>query len=58
MHSLLAKEMTRKEFLVACGMLLLGLSGIPALLKNVSSVLDTHAQPSVKKGFGSQPYGA
>jgi hypothetical protein len=58
MHSLLSREMTRKEFLVTSGMLLLGLFGVTALLKNVTSLLDVHSSPVAKKGFGSQPYGA
>lgn len=53
---LLSKEMTRKEFLVHVGMLLLIITGISGLLKTLSDPhLANHTKPTT--GFGSGPYG-
>lgn len=54
---LLAKEMTRKEFLLHVGLLLFAITGISGLLKNISNpnLLNNHKQASV--GFGSGAYG-
>lgn len=50
---LMQKEMTRKEFLVYAGILLLTITGISGIWKNVSGIVNGTSQ----KGFGSGPYG-
>jgi len=58
--SLLSKEMTRREFLVHVGVLLLVITGVSGLLKTLS---DPHLSSSnnnsarSRAGFGSGPYG-
>lgn len=47
------KEMTRKEFLLYAGILLLTITGISGIWKNVSGIVNG----TPKKGFGSGPYG-
>jgi hypothetical protein len=65
MISLLERDMTRQEFLVTSGTILLGLIGVTALLKNLSKLFDEHGgtpsqrlAPMAKRGFGSGQYGA
>lgn len=53
---LLTKEMTRKEFLLHVGLLLLMITGITGLLKTLSNP-HLIAQNSTKKHFGSGAYG-
>ena len=54
---LLAKQMTRKEFLVHLGILLLALTGISGVLKTLSDphVVNKHIRPNT--GFGAGRYG-
>lgn len=54
---LLAKEMTRKEFLLHLGFLLLAITGITGLLKTVSNPELLTARRKVSTGFGAGPYG-
>ncbi len=65
MISLLQKEMSRQEFLVTSGTILLGLFGVTALIKNLSKLSDEHGgkAPSrmalaSKQTFGGGAYGA
>lgn len=51
--NLMQKEMTRKEFLLYAGILLLTITGISGIWKNVSGIVNG----TPKKGFGSGPYG-
>ncbi|MEI9966592.1 MAG: hypothetical protein WDN67_03055 [Candidatus Moraniibacteriota bacterium] len=60
---LLVKPLTRKEFLLHLGLVLLALSGIPALLKTLSS--PDPVQPKTRRtssrseeSFGGGAYGA
>jgi hypothetical protein len=66
MYVLLSKPMTRQEFLTTCGVILLGLLGVTAFLKNLSHVLQEHSQrtarlpifpTSQRLSFGVGPYG-
>ena len=50
---LLEKEVDRKEFLMFAGFILLTLTGISSVMKNVSSIV----QDKQQKGFSSGPYG-
>ncbi len=56
-EQLLSKEMSRKEFLLHVGFLLLAITGISGLLRTISNpnLVNNHKQASV--GFGSGPYG-
>jgi hypothetical protein len=56
-QDLLSKNMTRKEFLLHLGILLLTITGITGLLRTVSNpnLLSKHKQ--VPAGFGSGSYG-
>ena len=56
-EELLAKEMTRKEFLLHLGLLLLTITGITGLLRTVSNPNLLSKHKSVASGFGSGPYG-
>lgn len=51
---LMEKEVSRKEFLLYTGVLLLAVTGISGVWKNVSGIVEEKPQ----KGFGSGPYGA
>lgn len=53
---LLSKEMTRKQFLLHVGILLLAITGISTLLKTISDPHLTSAS-KVRSGFGGGPYG-
>lgn len=54
LNELLVKEVNRKEFLLYFGVVLLAVTGISGILKNVSGVVNGKAE----KGFGGGPYGA
>jgi len=57
-NKLLAKEMTRKEFILHIGLLLFVVTGISGLLKTLSDPhLVDRKLPRHKIGFGSGPYG-
>jgi len=53
LNQLLEKEVDRKEFLLYLGFILLALTGVSGVLKNISSI----TQGKQQKGFGSGPYG-
>ena len=55
---LLSKRLTRKEFLLHLGLLLLALTGISALLNTLSNPNLTDKQPKTARRFGNGPYGA
>lgn len=55
--ALLSKAMTRKEFLVHLGLLLLAVSGISSLLITVASPTFENHFTKTKYGFGNGPYG-
>jgi len=50
---LLETEMDRKEFLIEAGLILLTITGITGILKNISTI----TQGKQQKGFGTGPYG-
>lgn len=54
---LLAKQLTRKEFLVHLGVLLFAITGISSVLKTLSDphVVNKHLKPNA--GFGMGRYG-
>jgi len=54
LNQLLEKEVDRKEFLVYAGVLLLTVTGVSGVLKNVSAITNGKTE----KGFGGGPYGA
>lgn len=54
---LLSKEMTRREFLLHLGFLILAITGITGLLKTVSNPNLLTANKKVSTGFGAGPYG-
>lgn len=62
LNKLLDKKMDRKEFLVHIGAAVVALSGITAIIKNIT---DPHAKIkktstkslNVNHGYGSSPYG-
>lgn len=56
-EQLLAKEMTRKEFLLHLGLLLLAITGISGLLRTVANPNLLNAHKHVSSGFGSGTYG-
>lgn len=49
-------KLTRKDFLIYSGMLLLTITGIVSLLNTLNN-LDIPKGSKAKQGFGSQPYG-
>ena len=53
LNQLLEKEVDRKEFLLYAGLILLAVTGISGVLKNISSV----TQGKQHNGFGAGPYG-
>ncbi len=53
LNELLNKEVDRKEFLIYTGLILLTITGIPGVMKNVLNVINGKQQ----KDFGSGPYG-
>ena len=54
---LLAKEMSRKEFLLHAGILFLAITGITHLLKTISDPNVGRGNAKMKGGFGAGPYG-
>lgn len=54
---LLSKRLTRKEFLLHLGLLLLALTGISALLNTLSNSNLTDKQQKTARRFGAGPYG-
>ena len=56
-EELLAKRMTRKEFLVHVGVLLFALTGISGVLKTLADPHITNNRTSVKARFGGGRYG-
>jgi hypothetical protein len=64
MHDLFYRQMSRREFLVTCGIILLGLLGVTALLRNLSGLFGEQTRPvrlafpsSARLGFGIGSYG-
>lgn len=57
LNDFLAQEMDRKEFLVRLGVIVVALTGIPALLKGLTGIISGEHYPHQTKGFGSGPYG-
>jgi len=55
LNQLLEKEVDRKEFLLYAGFLLLTITGISGVLKNISSI--TQGQAKQQAGFGGGSYG-
>jgi len=55
---LLSKQLTRKEFLLHLGLLLLALTGISALLNTLSNPDLTDKHHKTARRFGNGPYGA
>ena len=53
LNQLLETEMDRKEFLLYAGLIILTITGISGVLKNVSSI----TQGKQQNGFGVGPYG-
>lgn len=56
-NKLLSKEMTRKEFLIHVGVLLLMITGISGLLQTLSDPNIASKRTKPTHGFGSGPYG-
>ena len=54
---LLSQELTRKQFLLYLGFLVLTLTGITRLAKTLSDPKLIHKQSAATRGFGSGPYG-
>lgn len=57
---LLTKQMTRREFLLHLGLLMLVITGISSLMSTISDphLVSNHRKPASKvTGFGSGPYG-
>ncbi|HMN15057.1 MAG TPA: hypothetical protein PKD55_22290 [Bellilinea sp.] len=54
---LLSQELTRKQFLLYLGFLVLTLTGITGLAKTLSDPKLIHKQSAATRGFGSGPYG-
>lgn len=46
---LLSKEMTRKEFLIHIGLLLMAISGLSGIIRTITD-------PHISSGFGGGPY--
>ncbi len=59
---LLTKQMTRREFLLHLGLLMLAITGISSLMSTISdpNLVNNNKKQSklVRGGFGSGPYGA
>jgi hypothetical protein len=55
-QKLLSKEMTRKEFLLHLGMLVLVITGVAGMLKTLSDPYVSSKQKTTQ-GFGAGPYG-
>ena len=53
LNQLLEKEVDRKEFLLYAGLILLTITGVSGVLKNVTSI----TQGKQHQGFGAGPYG-
>lgn len=56
-NELLAKEMTRREFLQHVGFLLLVITGLSGIVKTLSDPHLIGSQTKASQGFGSGPYG-
>ena len=62
LQQILTKEMNRKEFLTYLGMFFLTITGVSAVLKNLSK-MDFNSKKTIsskgssKTGFGSSAYG-
>lgn len=54
---LLSQELTRKQFLLYLGFLVLTLTGVTGLAKTLSDPKLIHKQRTATRGFGSGPYG-
>jgi len=57
LSQLLSQELTRKQFLLYLGFLLLALTGISGIAKTLSDPKLIHKQRTATHGFGSGPYG-
>lgn len=57
LSQLLSQELTRKQFLLYLGFLLLALTGISGIAKTLSDPKLIHKQRAAAQGFGSGPYG-
>ena len=53
LNQLLETEMDRKEFLLYAGLILLTITGITGIFKNISTI----TQGKQQNGFGAGPYG-
>ena len=52
-NTLLTRKMNRKEFLITVGVIVVTLTGILGIYKNISGF----TYPKTERGFGSGPYG-
>lgn len=52
--SLLESKMSRKEFIIHVGLLILSIFGITAMFRNITN---TFSYPVQSKGYGSSAYG-
>ncbi len=50
---LLEKEVDRKEFLLYAGLILLTITGLTGMMKNISTII----HPKAQQGFGRGSYG-
>ena len=57
LSQLLSQELTRKQFLLYLGLLLLTVTGVTGLVKTLSDPKLIHKQRTATQGFGSGPYG-
>lgn len=57
LSQLLSQELTRKQFLLYLGLLLLTVTGVTGLAKTLSDPKLIHKQSAANRGFGSGPYG-
>jgi len=57
MNDLLSQKMSRKQFLLYLGLIVLFVSGIAGILKRTSDVSLLHLPRKTSKGFGRGPYG-
>jgi len=57
LSQLLSQELTRKQFLLYLGFLVLTLTGISGLLQTLSNPKLNYKKHTATRGFGSGPYG-
>ena len=62
-QEILSRELSRKEFLRAGGVLILGVLGLPALLDTLHKAFSSGSQKKLSqsrglgRGYGDRPYG-